>query len=604
MSFQFDVAQNAVTAIREMAKDKKTAIGQREFVVQETQIKSFRILFDRLKADEKGEDSELLALFAAMDRMLIAAENKKLSNEILCDGICDSLAAEILCQKKRTKHSVETRKLFLKRMKDEAYRFRKCERIDQANAEQGDEESRLSAETYRVLQERYARETEEQICLIREAGEEPEDPEPEAEEKGAVAKEKPEPKPFRDREPLQDKLRCILPKKTQKNSETSDTAVIQPEERDEIPLGGEYCLRTIYVMAKDACCPDLPGYSVMESKEGEIFVGLTEYLSKGKYDNQKGELLRLRLADEQHYLLLSVRLNREAYDLDRVDSADRKKLREYWIFVNEMYRLHLRDRLNVRGLLDFKSYYNCVIREIFESSEEQRRARYIAEEKAEAVLFYLNAYLPDFGMNRKEITDRILSGDTEEVKEQMEQITDEHFTDRESLEEFLRLYESLDSGVAYEAKLKDEEKSPSGMKIPEPSVPMREGSGQIMVPQSFQPQIMVPQPYPVWQMPYAPMPERGIQIVVSYALPSGLIERALFSPNNLNSALELFRNVNSTEVRIGATVREHDLWMLEEKDGTRQDLFTETAFYQIGCSSPEVQLLRMLYKCIVEIISG
>ena len=118
-------------------------------------------------------------------------------------------------------------------------------------------------------------------------------------------------------------------------------------------------------------------------------------------------------------------------------------------------------------------------------------------------------------------------------------------------------------------------------------------SVQMMTPQ---PQIVMPQPYPFWQMPYAPMPEQGIQIVVSYALPSGLIERALFSPNNLNSALELFRNVNSTEVRIGATVREHDLWMLEEKDGNRQDLFTETAFFRIGCSSSEVQLLGMIYK--------
>lgn len=96
-------------------------------------------------------------------------------------------------------------------------------------------------------------------------------------------------------------------------------------------------------------------------------------------------------------------------------------------------------------------------------------------------------------------------------------------------------------------------------------------------------------------MSYAPVPEQGIQFVVSYALPSGLIERALFSPNNLNSALELFRNVNSTDVKIGAMVREHDLWMLEEKNGQRQDLFTETAFYQIGCSSPEVQLVRMIY---------
>ena len=79
-----------------------------------------------------------------------------------------------------------------------------------------------------------------------------------------------------------------------------------------------------------------------------------------------------------------------------------------------------------------------------------------------------------------------------------------------------------------------------------------------------------------------------------------MIERALFSPNNMNSALELFRNVNSTDVKIGATVREHDLWMLEEKDGTRQDLFTETAFYQIGCSSPEVQLVRMIYAGIMK----
>ncbi len=59
--------------------------------------------------------------------------------------------------------------------------------------------------------------------------------------------------------------------------------------------------------------------------------------------------------------------------------------------------------------------------------------------------------------------------------------------------------------------------------------------------------------------------------------------------------MELFRNVNSTDVKIGAMVREHDLWMLEEKDGQRQDLFTETAFSQIGCSSPEVQLVRMIY---------
>ena len=78
-----------------------------------------------------------------------------------------------------------------------------------------------------------------------------------------------------------------------------------------------------------------------------------------------------------------------------------------------------------------------------------------------------------------------------------------------------------------------------------------------------------------------------------------MIERALFSPNNMNSALELFRNVNSTDVKIGATVREHDLWMLEEKDGTRQDLFTETAFYQIGCSSPELQLVRMIFRDII-----
>ena len=61
-------------------------------------------------------------------------------------------------------------------------------------------------------------------------------------------------------------------------------------------------------------------------------------------------------------------------------------------------------------------------------------------------------------MSRREITERILSGNTEELKENMETITDEHFTDRESLEDFLRLYESLDSGVSYEAKVKDTEK--------------------------------------------------------------------------------------------------------------------------------------------------
>lgn len=122
--------------------------------------------------------------------------------------------------------------------------------------------------------------------------------------------------------------------------------------------------------------------------------------------------------------------------------------------------------------------------------------------------------------------------------------------------------------------------------------PVQQVPAQMM---ASSPQVMMPQPYPVWQMPYAPVPEQGIQIVVSYALPSGLIERALFSPNNLNSAMEFFRNVNSLDVKIGAQVREHDLWMYEEKDGTRTDLFTETAFYQIGCSSPEVQLVRMIY---------
>ena len=159
-------------------------------------------------------------------------------------------------------------------------------------------------------------------------------------------------------------------------------------------------------------------------------------------------------------------------------------------------------------------------------------------------------------------------------------------------EEFLRLYESLDTDQPYEIRktrelpeIKQERTTETGTsKAPEEPA--------LTYPQYVQPMI-IPyyQPVPAMQVS-----QGSIQLIVSYTLRSGLKERALFSPNNLNSALELYHNASSEDIRIGITVREHDLWFFEWKSGVTANLFTETAFYQLGCSSPEVQLIRMIYS--------
>ena len=66
--------------------------------------------------------------------------------------------------------------------------------------------------------------------------------------------------------------------------------------------------------------------------------------------------------------------------------------------------------------------------------------------------------------------------------------------------------------------------------------------------------------------------------------------------NDFCDVLKLFYAVEDYRVNAEETDGAEELRQLyEEKDGTRTDLFTETAFYQIGCSSPEVQLVRMIY---------
>ena len=275
-------------------------------------------------------------------------------------------------------------------------------------------------------------------------------------------------------------------------------------------------------------CKDIPEYSILKRKN-DVYFGLTKNVKPRTYDNADGSLYELTEATEDFIQYMTVDLLNGDYELDAYQNIDKESLRMYFDFVCVCFAMYIGKTLSILEYLKFKRYYNELVTKFLKLEEELKDRYYEALVLAEKYIDYMDIYDMAHNEDVEEIIADILADKVEYLTGDLKLIHDNHVVSDESKEMILALIESIKDFNKKEEPVEEEEEIPlpAGFKIA-----LSDSRNRVVV--KF-------------------MNEEGV-----------LLDEGLYATNNLEKALEDFKNRCAPVKRIGIRTEAGDLFFEED----------------------------------------
>lgn len=298
-------------------------------------------------------------------------------------------------------------------------------------------------------------------------------------------------------------------------------------------------------------CKDIPAYVLLKRKNN-IYFGMRRNVGKSSYDNRDQSLIELTEATEEFLQFMSENLLSDEYELKMFSDKEKVGLRMYFDFVSRCFQKHIGVTLTVQEYLAFKTYYNQLVKRMFELEEKEKESYYRALILADAYLRYMESYDLECADDEVTIITNIIHESNEGYISDLKLIIDNHIVDsgaKEDLEELIRKIREFNQRES-DDKMADEvqQKLPAEVVA---KVPSFDGTGY------------VPQMY---GMPAFPVVNQGMMQIVIQILNQEreIVDEALYAGDNIRQALYDYSTKDAYIKRLGFRNNGTDVFYKEE----------------------------------------
>lgn len=298
-------------------------------------------------------------------------------------------------------------------------------------------------------------------------------------------------------------------------------------------------------------CKDIPAYVLLKRKNN-IYFGMKRNVGKSSYDNRDQSLIELTEATEEFLQFMSENLLSDEYELKMFSDKEKAGLRMYFDFVSRCFQKHIGVTLTVQEYLAFKTYYNQLVKRMFELEEKEKESYYRALILADAYLRYMESYDLECADDEVTIITNIIHENNEGYISDLKLIIDNHIVDvgaKEDLDELIRKIREFNQRES-DDKMEDKVQQKLPVEVVA-KVPAFDGTGY------------VPQMY---GMPVFPVVNQGIMQIVIQILNQDreIVDEALYTGDNIRQALYDYSTKDAYIKRLGFRNNGTDVFYKEE----------------------------------------
>ena len=295
-------------------------------------------------------------------------------------------------------------------------------------------------------------------------------------------------------------------------------------------------------------CKDIPAYSLLKRKNN-VYFGLTKNIKKTGYDNSDQSLIELTEATEEFIQFMSVDLLDGEYELKPFSQKEKQGLVMYFDFMSGCFKKNIGITLTVQEYLNFKAYYNRLIRKMLELEEEGKEEYYRSLILSDSYFSYMEAYDLICNDDADTVIANIIAEENESYIEDLDLILEHHIVDENANADLFELKQKIIG--FHEKNLPEEKKEPPGKK-PEVITQPLVGLGM----------------YPQIGMPMMPMINQGMMQIVIQILDENreIVDEALYAGQNMQQALFDYQNRDGFIKRIGFRNNGQDVFCMENME--------------------------------------
>ncbi len=298
-------------------------------------------------------------------------------------------------------------------------------------------------------------------------------------------------------------------------------------------------------------CKDIPAYVLLKRKNN-IYFGMKRNVGKSSYDNSDQSLIELTEATEEFLQFMSEDLLSDEYELKMFSDKEKAGLRMYFDFVSRCFQKHIGVTLTVQEYLAFKTYYNQLVKRMFELEEKEKEFYYRALILADAYLRYMESYDLDCVDDEAAIITNMIHESNEGYISDLKLIIDNHIVDagaREDLEELIRKIREFNHKESDDKTTDEIQQTLPAEALAQ--VPFFDGAGY------------VPQMY---GMPAFPIVNQGMMQIVIQILNQDreIVDEALYAGDNIRQALYDYSTKDAYIKRLGFRNNGTDVFYKEE----------------------------------------
>jgi len=295
-------------------------------------------------------------------------------------------------------------------------------------------------------------------------------------------------------------------------------------------------------------CKDIPAYSILKRKNN-VYFGLTKNIKKTGYDNSDQSLLELTEATDEFLQFMSVDLLSGEYTLTPFSKQEKQGLVMYFDFLSGCFKKNIGITLTVQEYLEFKKYYNRLVKKMLELEAEGKGEYYKALILADSYFSYMEAYDLICNDDKKTVIANIIAEDNETYVEDLNLIIGNHIVDDEAKADLIELKQKILE--FYKKELPVEKKEQVASKPDVTTLP-----------------IMNFGMYPQMGMPMIPMVNQGMMQIVIQILNEDreIVDEALYAGQNMKQAFLDYQHRDGYIKRIGFRNNGQDVFCMENTE--------------------------------------
>lgn len=294
-------------------------------------------------------------------------------------------------------------------------------------------------------------------------------------------------------------------------------------------------------------CKDIPEYSLLKQKNN-VYFGLSKNVGHSSYNNEDESLVELTEASEEFLQFMSEDLLSGEYVLKPFTKTEKQGLLMYFDFISGCFRKSIGITLSVREYLNFKTYYNRLIKKMLELEAEEKEDYYKALILCDSYFSYMESYDLKCADSEEMVIKNIISETAEAYLEDLQMILDNHIVCEEAkadMEELMR-------------KIREFHKHDD---LPAVKVEPKEN----IIAEKTSPEVVPIAGYPLQALPF--LNQGMMQIVVQILNQEHeVVDEALYAGQNMKQAICDYNLRNGYIKRMGFRNNGQDLICMEEME--------------------------------------